>query len=73
MPYSGFDDVNYTMTYHGEKQKDPFISLEIKNDVFEKKNKKRLKNIIDSITLGIYKSQISLGGLYAKNIKKIKL
>ena len=49
------------------------ISLEIKNDVFEKKNKKRLKNIIDSITLGIYKSQISLGGLYAENIKKIKL
>tara|TARA_Y100000814_G_C12308594_1_gene394277 strand:- start:39 stop:833 length:795 start_codon:yes stop_codon:yes gene_type:complete len=73
LPYSGFDDVNYTMTYHGEKQKRPFISLEIKNDVFEKKNKKRLKNIIDSITLGIYKSQISLGGLYAENIKKIKL
>ena len=66
LPYSGYDDVNYTMTYHGEKENRPFISIEIKNDVFKKNNKKKLKKIIDSITLSIYKSQITLGEPYNK-------
>ena len=67
-PYSGYDDVNYTMTYHGEMQNRPFISIEIKNDVFKKNNKNKLKKIIDSITLSIYKSQIELGSPYNKII-----
>ncbi|MBT35572.1 MAG: N-formylglutamate amidohydrolase [Rickettsiales bacterium] len=73
LPYSGYDDVNYTMALHGEKQNRPFISIEIKNDLFEKKNKKRLKYITDSITLSIYKSQISLKSSYAMNMKKINI
>ena len=64
LPYSGYDNVNYTMTFHGEKKNRPFLSIEIKNDVFKKKNKKKLKKIIDSITLSIYKSQITLGKPY---------
>ena len=66
LPYSGYDDVNHTMTYHGEKENRPFISIEIKNDLFKKNNKKKLKKIIDSITLSIYKSQITLGEPYNK-------
>ncbi len=66
LPYSGFDDVNYTMTHHGEEQNRPFISIEVKNNVFNINNKKRLKKIIESITIGIYKSHVSMGKPYNK-------
>jgi len=68
LPYSGYEDVNYTMTYHGENKHRPFISIELRNDSFKKYNKKRLNNIIKSITVAIYKSQVALGEPYKKKI-----
>ena len=68
LPYSGYEDVNYTMSYHGEKKHRPFISIEVRNDVFKKNNKKRLNNIIKSIIVAIYKSQVALGEPYKNNI-----
>jgi len=68
LPYSGYEDVNYTMTYHGEKKHRPFISIEIRNDAFKKNNKKRLNNIVKSITVALYKSQVALGEPYKKYI-----
>jgi len=72
-PYSGFDDVNYTMTRHGEKSKRPYISIEIRNDIFEEKNKKKFNKLLKNISEAIYISQIKLGEPYITFAKNINL
>jgi predicted N-formylglutamate amidohydrolase len=72
-PYSGFDDVNYTMTTHGEKNKRPFISIEIRNDIFEKNNIKNYKKLLGNISEAIFFSQLKLGKPYNTFAKKMNL
>ena len=72
-PYSGFEDVNYTMTYHGENSKRPFISIEIRNDIFLKINSKKLNSILQNISKAIYYSQCKLGEPYINFAKNINL
>ena len=72
-PYSGFDDVNYTMTTHGEKSKRPFISIEIRNDIFEENNIKNYKKLLRNISEAIFCSQLKLGKPYKTFAKKINL
>lgn len=72
-PYSGFEDVNYTMTCHGEHEKRPFISIEIRNDIFEKKNITKLNELYLKISNAIYYSQLKLGEPYNIFAKKLNL
>ena len=72
-PYSGYEDVNYTMTRHGELEQRPYISIEIRNDIFEKKNLSKLKDLYLSISHAIYYSQIELGAPYNNFAKKLNL
>jgi len=72
-PYSGFDDVNYTMTNHGEKSKRPFISIEIRNDIFEEININYYKILLRNISEAIYYSQLKLGKPYNTFAKKMNL
>jgi predicted N-formylglutamate amidohydrolase len=72
-PYSGFDDVNYTMTYHGEINQRPFISIEIRNDIFSDENNSKLNKLIINLTQAIYYSHITLGKPYITFAKKLNL
>ena len=72
-PYSGFENVNYTMTNHGEKNKRPFISIEIRNDIFEENNRKKLNKLFKNISDAIYNSQFKLGEPYITFAKNINL
>ncbi len=72
-PYSGFENVNYTMTYHGELDKRPFISIEIRNDIFNNNNSAKLDELLIKISQAIYYSQIRLGSPYNNFAKKLKL
>mgnify|MGYP006090928385 FL=1 len=72
-PYSGFDDVNYTMTNHGEKGKRPFISIEIRNDIFEERNIKNYEKLLKNISEAIFYSQLKLGKPYNTFAKNINL
>ena len=72
-PYSGYEDVNYTMTYHGELEERPFISIEIRNDIFESKNLSKFKEMYLIICNAIYYSQLKLGTPYNVFAKKLNL
>jgi len=72
-PYSGYDDVNHTMTTHGEKSKRPFISIEIRNDIFEEKNLDRYNQLIKNISEAIFYSQLKIGEPYYTFAKNINL
>jgi predicted N-formylglutamate amidohydrolase len=72
-PYSGFEDVNFTMTYHGELNKRPFISLEIRNDFFSCNNLSKLDELVIKISRAIYYSQIKLEYPYNIFAKRLNL
>ena len=72
-PYSGFEDVNYTMTYHGELDERPFISIEIRNDIFSRNNSSKIDELSVKISQAIYYSQIELGFPYNNFAKKLNL
>ena len=72
-PYSGYEDVNYTMTYHGELDKRPFISIEIRNDILSKNNSSKIEELSIKISQAIYYSQITLGAPYNNFAKKLNL
>lgn len=56
LPYSGYDDVNYTMTKHGELDGRPFISIEIRNDLINNLSNKNYSKIFHSLTFAINNS-----------------
>ena len=53
VPYSGYENVNYTMTKHGEKNKRPFISIEIRNDLIKNSNSFSYKQVLNSLIFAI--------------------
>ena len=61
------------MTTHGEKSKRPFISIEIRNDIFEKKNLERYNQLIKDISEAIVYSQFKIGEPYYTFAKNINL
>ena len=72
-PYSGFEDVNYTMTCHGELDNRPFISIEIRNDIFSNNNPSKIDKLLTKISQAIYYSQIKLGPPYNNFAKNLNL
>ena len=60
-----------TMANHGEKGKRPFISIEIRNDIFEEKNIKNYEKLLRNISEAIFYSQLKLGKPYNTFAKKI--
>jgi len=72
-PYSGYEDVNYTMTYHGELDKRPFISIEIRNDIFSRNNYSKIEELSIKISQAIYYAQIKLGSPYNNFAKNLNL
>ena len=72
-PYSGYEDVNYTMTYHGELDKRPFISIEVRNDILSNSNSSKIEELSIKISQAIYYSQIKLGDPYNNFAKKLNI
>ena len=57
VPYSGYDEINYTMTKHGELDKRPFISIEIRNDLIRDKDTRSFRHITNLLADSLLKSQ----------------
>ena len=71
VPYSGYDDVNYTMTKHGELEKRPFITIEIRNDLITNIKKQTFKKITRMLIKSLSISQEKLDNQFEKSIHNI--
>ena len=71
LPYSGYDDVNYTMTKHGELGNRPFICIEIRNDLIKNKNSKIFKKISKLLINSLSISQKIIDNQFEKNTQNI--